>query len=133
MTMAMGPTFSVSRIAAAACLAAACSAPATSTIQADSAAGSLPRGATVERSGYWSVATAPDSPPGPPLARGPHSELTIYAQIAGVSNAEAEKRMAQQERTRPEFERLMRTLRTKEQGNYTDAELIHRPDWAYLL
>jgi len=24
-------------------------------------------------------------------------------------------------------------LRKKERGNYTDAELIHRPDWAYLL
>jgi hypothetical protein len=94
---------------------------------------SAPTGATVERSGFWSVATAPDSPPGPPMERGPHSEQTIYAQIAGVGNAEAQKRLAEQERTRPEFERLMATLRTRERGNYTDTELVHRPDWAYLL
>lgn len=67
------------------------------------------------------------------MKRGPQSELTYYAQLAGVSNAEARKRMAEQERTRPEFERLMRTLRTKQRGNYTDAEVIHRPDWAYIL
>lgn len=125
--------FSVSRIAAAACLAAACSAPAASNRQGSALAASLPTGATAERSGYWSIATAPDSPPGPPMKRGPQSELTFYAQLAGVSNAEADKRMKAQERTRPEFERLMRTLRSKERGNYTDAELIHRPDWAYLI
>jgi hypothetical protein len=125
--------FSVSRIAAAACLAAACSAPATSNTQAERAAETLPVGAKAERSGFWSVASAPESPPGPPMQRGPRSELTFYAQLAGVSNAEADKRMKAQERTRPEFERLMRTLRTKERGNYTDAELIHRPDWAYLI
>ena len=50
-----------------------------------------------------------------------------------MGNAEAAKRLKEQERTRPEFERLMRTLRTKERGNYTDAELVHRPDWAYLI
>jgi hypothetical protein len=125
--------FSVSKIAAAACLAAACSAPATSNAQADKAAEALPKGATAERSGFWSIPIAPDSPAGPPIKRGPQSELTFYAQLAGVSNAEADKRMKAQEKVRPEFERLMRTLRTKERGNYTDVELIHRPDWAYLV
>ena len=61
------------------------------------------------------------------------SGKTIYAEIAGVSNAEAEKRLKEQAAARPEFERLTRTLRAKERGNYTDAELIHRPDWAYLI
>jgi hypothetical protein len=94
----------------------------------------LPVGAQSERSGFWTILTAPDSAP---EAREPkrsaNNELTFYAQLAGVSNAEAAKRMKEQERTRPEFERLMRTLRTAERGNYTDAELIHRPDWAYLI
>jgi hypothetical protein len=129
----MGPMITVSRIAAAACLAAACSAPATTSQQSAAVAASLPTGATAGRSGFWSIATAPNSPPGPPMKRGPQSELTFYAQLAGVSNAEADKRMKAQEKTRPEFERLMRTLRSKERGNYTDAELIHRPDWAYLI
>ena len=124
---------SVSRIAAAACLAAACSAPATSNAQGESAAAPLPTGVTVERSGYWSVVAAPESPPGPPMKRGPQSELTYYAQLAGVSNAEAQQRIEQQQRIRLEFERLLATLRAKEAGNYADVELIHRPDWAYLI
>jgi hypothetical protein len=93
-----------------------------------------PVGARVESSGFWTVDRAPESPTPPSVARnGPENELTFYAQLAGVSNEEAAKRMKEQERTRPEFERLMRTLRASERGNYTDAELIHRPDWAYLI
>ena len=41
--------------------------------------------------------------------------------------------MREQEAVRPEFERLLRQLRTRERGNFTEAELIHRPDWKYLL
>jgi len=41
--------------------------------------------------------------------------------------------MREQEALRPQFERLNRVLRTKERGNFTDVELIHRPDWAYLF
>ena len=93
----------------------------------------LPTGAKMEPSGYWSIASAPDSPPGPPLKRGPQSEKTFYAELAGVSNAEAQRRLEAQDKLRPEFERLLATLRTKERGNYTDVELIHRPDWAYLI
>lgn len=121
------------RFLLAGCLvAAACSAsPAASNEQADAAA-PLPVGATVEASGFWTVETAPDSPTEPRAAPA-ERKLTIYAEIAGVSNEEAEKRRKAQEAVRPEFERLMATLRTKERGNYTDAELIHRPDWAYLI
>jgi hypothetical protein len=94
----------------------------------------LPVGAQAERSGFWTILTAPNSPPAPREPnRGHDNERTFYAQHAGISNAEAAKRLKAQEATRPEFERLMRTLRTKERGNYTDAELIHRPDWAYLI
>ena len=93
----------------------------------------LPTGARIETSGFWSIASAPDSPPGPPLKRGPQSERTFYAELAGVSNVEAQRRLEAQEKLRPEFERLMATIRAKERGNYTDVELIHRPDWAYLI
>lgn len=93
----------------------------------------IPEGARVEPSGFLTVEQAPASPPGPPLARGPENELTFYAQLAGVSNAEAAKRLKEQEATRPEFERLLAQLRSRERGNFTEAELVHRPDWAYLL
>jgi hypothetical protein len=124
---------SVLRIAAAACLAAACSGPATSRMHDGGRSSVPPTGATVEPSGFWSIATASESPPGPSLKRGPQSEKTFYAELAGVSNAEAQRRLEAQQRIRPEFERLMTTIRTKEHGNYTDVELIHRPDWAYLI
>jgi hypothetical protein len=94
----------------------------------------LPVGARAERSRFWTILTAPNSPPGAREPdRGYNNELTFYAQLAGVSNAEAAKRMKAQQRARPEFERLMRTLRTSERGNYTAAELVHRPDWAYRI
>ncbi|MBA2466784.1 MAG: hypothetical protein H0V46_04180, partial [Sphingomonas sp.] len=115
----------------AGCLAIACTA---SPAQSPPGHGRLPVGAQAERSGFWTILTAPDSPPGPrEPKRGNDNERTFYAQLAGVSNAEAAKRMKAQEATRPEFERLMRALRTKERGNYTDAELVHRPDWAYRI
>jgi len=111
------------------CLSAACSAsPAPSSGQAPSA----PVGAQAQASGFWTVERVPDSP-GAPRVEPPKQTLTIYAQIAGVSNEEAEKRVREQEKIRPEIERLMAALRSKERGNYTEAELIHRPDWAYLL
>ena len=110
-------------------LVAACSASsATSNVQS----APVPVGVTTGASGFWTIDRAPDSP-APPRVQPPEQTLTIYAQIAGVSNEEAEKRVRAQEKIRPEFERLMATLRSKERGNYTEAELIHRPDWAYLL
>ena len=120
------------RILLAFCLlAVACTA---SPAQSPDARARLPVGAQAERSGFWTILTAPESPPGAREPdRGYHNELTFYAQLAGISNAEAAKRMKEQERARPEFERLMRTLRARERSNYTDAELIHRPDWAYLI
>src|SRR5688500_9824846 len=73
----------------------------------------LPASAQIERSGFWTILTAPESTPGAREPdRGYNNELTFYAQLAGVSNAEAAKRMKEQQRTRPEFEQLMRTLRT---------------------
>lgn len=120
------------RVLLAGCLlAVSCTA---SPAQPPDARARLPLGAQVERSGFWTIQTAPESAPGPrERARSYNNELTFYAQLAGVSNAEAARRMKAQQRTRPEFERLMRTLRTRERGNYTDAELVHRPDWAYRI
>ncbi|HEY8592101.1 MAG TPA: hypothetical protein VIL42_04455 [Sphingomicrobium sp.] len=92
-----------------------------------------PLGAKVEASGFWSIGEAPVSPAPPPEARKLQNERTYYAELAGVSNAEAAKRMREQEAFRPRFERLMAEIRKKERGNYTDVELIHRPDWAYVL
>ena len=102
--------------------------------QAPDARARLSVGAQIERTGFWTILTAPESPPSARQPdRGYNNELTFYAQLAGVSNAEAAKRINAKQRMRPEFERLMRTLRTKERGNYADAELVHRPDWAYRI
>lgn len=109
-------------------LGCACSAPAQPTASA-----AVPKGARVEDSGFLTVENAPPSTPGPPLPRGPQNEQTFYAQLAGVSNEEAEKRLRQQEAIRPEFERLLAQLRAKERGNFTEAELVHKPDWKFLL
>ena len=92
----------------------------------------IPTRARVEASGFLAIEEAPPSPVGPPLSRH-ESELTFYAELARVTNEEAARRIEEQRGIRPEFERLVRQLLTRESGNFTDAELIHRPDWAYLL
>lgn len=96
----------------------------------------VPMGATIERSGFATIASAPASPfpdqlP-PPDAR-PKDERGYYAQLAGISDAEAAKRLREQRASRPAFERLLATLRRREAGNFTDARLIHKPDWAYMF
>lgn len=106
----------------------ACSAPAEATGPAVA-----PKGGRVEKSGFLTVEHAPPSPAAAPLRRGPQNEQTFYAQLAGVSNEEAARRLQQQDALRPEFERLLAKLRSNERGNFTEAELIHRPDWAFLL
>jgi hypothetical protein len=118
----------------AGCLAAAAgSAPcAASNAQQTIGRPTSPIGVRVERSGFWTIERAPNSPAAAATPLRP-SGKTIYAEIAGVSNEEAEKRLREQDAMRPEFERLMAKLRAREQGNYTDVELIHRPDWAYLI
>lgn len=92
----------------------------------------LPLGARLEPSGFVTVEQAPPSPAEPPLKR-EEGNLTLYAELAGVTNEEAARRLEEQEAIRPEFDRLTQQLRTRERGNFTDAELIHRPEWAYLL
>jgi hypothetical protein len=92
-----------------------------------------PTGAIVETSGNWTITAAPDSPPPPPEPPRPTSELSYYAELAGVSNEEAARRIKEQEAFRPEFDRLTARLRREERGNFLSAELVHRPDWAFLL
>lgn len=111
---------------------AACSEAAPSQPAAPAQQRTVPNEASIEASGYFTVEKVPDSPASPREAPR-ERELTYYAELAGVSNAEAATRMKEQEAIRPEFERLIQQLRTKERGNYTDAELIHRPNWAFLL
>ena len=43
------------------------------------------------------------------------------------------RRIAAQQAIVPEFEKLQAQLRAREADNYTDARLIHDPDWAYVL
>jgi len=96
----------------------------------------LPSGATVEPSGFATIRQAPPSPfPErlPPPEKRPSSEAGYYAQLAGIGDAEARRRLAEQKAARPQFERLLGTLRTREKGNFTDARMVHRPDWAYIF
>lgn len=100
------------------------------------APGSLPLEATVGPSGFATVRQAPPSPfpeRPPPAENRPRSEAGYYAQLAGTSESEARRRLAEQQSARPRFERLLGTLRAREKGNFTDARMIHRPDWAYVF
>jgi hypothetical protein len=121
-----------SRAWIAAGVLAACASAALSQSQQRS----VPTGAKIEASGFATIASAPASPfpdklP-PPDAR-PKDERGYYAQLAGISDADAAKRMREQQASRPVFEKLLTTLRKREVGNFTDARLVHKPDWAYVL
>jgi hypothetical protein len=99
-------------------------------------ASALPlKGAKVGASGYATIEQAPPSPfPDlPPAENRPKNETGFYAQMAGISDAEAAKRVAEQRASRPEFQRLIGLLRVREAGNFTDARMIHKPDWAYVF
>ena len=104
--------------------------PAPSTASAQPVAG-----AVTEPSGFWTVRSAPSSPVPPPQPRQPRpaGEAGFYAELAGVSNEEAQRRLAAQQALQGEMVRLMETLRAREAGNFLDAELVHRPDWQFLF
>jgi quinol monooxygenase YgiN len=68
-----------------------------------------------------------------PIPPGPQGEAAWYAKDQKISIAEARKRQDEQNALRPRFEKLMTELRAKEAGNYTDARVVHQPDWAYVL
>src|ERR1044071_3752323 len=75
----------------------------------------VPTGATIERSGFATVETAPVTP-GSRAKRDtrPQGEAGFYALDNGISQAEAMKRIAEQQRVFPEFEKLLVTLRARE-------------------
>lgn len=103
------------------------------------AAGAAPRawtptGATLEPSGFATVITAPPSrairaKPAPQ----PAGEAGWYARERGISQDEAMRRISAQQAIMSEFETLIAKLRAREPDNYTDARMIHDPDWAYVL
>jgi hypothetical protein len=103
---------------------------------ASPAAGAPPPGAVLEATGFATIEQVPPSPfPDrlPPPENRPRNEAGYYARLAGISDSEANRRLAEQQAARPEFERLLGTLRTREKGNFTDARMVHRPDWAYVF
>lgn len=107
---------------------AACGSAAAQTV--------IPKGAKLEASGFATIEKAPPSPfPDrlPPSENRPKNETGFYARMAGISDAEAQKRIAEQHQTRPQFARLIGTLRAREAGNFTDARIVHKPDWAYVF
>jgi len=113
---------------------AACASPSSSQPPGEQPV--TPAGAKIEASGFATIEQAPPSPfPDrmPPPDNRPKDERGYYAQLAGISDAEAKKRLAEQAATRPAFEKLVRTLRKREAGNFTDARIVHKPDWAYVL
>lgn len=96
----------------------------------------VPTGATVEQSGFATIRQVPPSPfPDrlPPSENRPRNEAGYYAQMAGISDAEATRRLAEQRAARPEFATLVGILRAREAGNFTEPRLIHKPDWAYVF
>ncbi len=100
------------------------------------AAGFAPTGATIEPSGFASVAQVPPTPlpDQPPASENrPRDERGFYAQMAGISDSEAAQRLAEQQKARAQFEKLLATLRKREAGNFTDARMVHKPDWAYVF
>jgi hypothetical protein len=104
--------------------------------EASAAPGAAPRGATLEATGFATIGQVPPSPfpdrPPPPENR-PTDETGYYARLAGIGDDEAGRRLAEQRASRPEFERLLGALRTREKGNFTDARMIHKPDWGYVF
>lgn len=96
----------------------------------------LPPAATLEPSGFATIAHAPPSPfPDrlPPPENRPKGEAGYYARLAGIGDSEARRRLAEQQAARPEFERLLARLRSRERGNFTDARMVHSPGWAYVF
>ena len=98
------------------------------------ASAKLPVRAMVGKSGYATVLKAPPAKISePPIKRGASSEQAYYAEANHVPLAEAQRRIAAMQALMPEFERLRIKLAATERGNYTDARVVHEPDWAYVL
>jgi hypothetical protein len=95
-----------------------------------------PTGARIEASGFATVEQAPPRPYAdapPPAEDRPETENGWYAREAGITEAEAAKRRAEQQAAQPEMARLIGTLNAREAGNFTATRMIHKPDWAYVF
>ena len=95
-----------------------------------------PTGATIDASGFATVLKVPVPDYSKLVERQPQfhgGEAEWYARDQKISVAEARKRQDEQDALRPKFEHLMEELRDREPGNYTDARVVHQPDWAYVL
>lgn len=90
------------------------------------ASAKVPVRATVGKSGYATVLKAPPAP----IAR---SVPARPAPVDPVAMAQARQEAAAMQALMPEFERLRLRLAAAERGNYTDARIVHDPDWAYVL
>lgn len=94
----------------------------------------VPPGAKIEPSGFLSIAkVAPTPAKAVKRPVQPGGEAGWYARERNISEQEAQRRIAEQQALLPVFERLQARLRAKEPDNYTDARMIHDPDWAYVL
>jgi hypothetical protein len=96
----------------------------------------VPTGVKIERSGFATILTVPvpdyrkTVQPRPK----PHASIAAwYADENGIGEAEARKRMSEQQAMEPVFQRLVERLRKVEPDNFTGARLFHKPDWGYLL
>lgn len=105
-------------------------------VPAQAARAFVPKGATIEPSGFARIMRAPPVPypeEPPPAENKPTSEAGYYAADLGTSEEEAAQRLRDQAALRPEFERLLGTLRRQEAGNFTAVRMVHKPDWAYVF
>jgi hypothetical protein len=96
----------------------------------------MPKGATIEASGFATVERAPPRPYGdtpPPAEDRPTGEAGWYARSLGISEAEATRRQREQQAVRSELERLTGLLRQREAGNFTAVRMEHEPDWRFLF
>jgi hypothetical protein len=96
----------------------------------------MPKGATIEASGFATVERAPPRPYGdtpPPAEDRPTGEAGWYARSLGISEAEATRRQREQQAVRPELDRLTGLLRQREAGNFTAVRMEHEPDWRFLF
>jgi len=96
-----------------------------------------PKDGRIEASGYATIkfSPSPDYPDAPPPSdnRPVGGEAAWYARDHALTEAEARKRLDEQQALQPEFERLLDTLRKHEAGNFTAPRMVHAPDWAFEL
>lgn len=96
----------------------------------------VPTGATVGSSAFATVTDVPvpDYSKTVAPAPGARGEMTDWMWRAqGLTIDQARKRMAALHALESEFERLRTRLQAEEPDNYTGAQIVYLPDWAYQL